>query len=79
MLSLKLWRRVRQKPCESEVPVGGGTTDVSIFIYAPGRVIVVGVNHGIPIGEARMTVPNVSVPIALRGRGVGWDHFVGMT
>ena len=76
MLSLKLQRRVRQKSCESKVPVGGGTTDVGIFICASGGVIVVGVNHGIPVGGARMTVPYLSVPVALRGRGVGWDHSV---
>ena len=77
MLSLKLQRRIRQKPCESEVPVGGRTADVGIPVCTPGQVIIVRVNHGRSVGGARTTVPNLSVPVALRGRGIGWDHSVG--
>ena len=78
MLSLKLWRRVRQEPCESKIPVEGGTTDIDISICAPGGVVRVGVNNGISIGGARVTVLDSSVPVALRGKGIGRDHFVGV-
>ena len=78
MLSLKLWRRVRQKLCESKVPVGGRIADVDIPVCVLGRIVVVRVNHGISVGGARTTVVDSSVPVALRGRGIGWDYSIGM-
>ena len=79
MLSLKLWRRVRQEPCESEIPVEGRTTDIGVSICAPGGVVRVGVNNGISIRRARVTVPDSSVPVALRGKDIGKDHSIGVT
>ena len=76
MLSLKLWRRVRQESCKSEVPIGGGTTDVGVSIHAPRRIIIVGVNKEVPVGGAKVTILDLSVPVlkckdpnSIRARG----------
>ena len=78
LLSLKLQRRVRQKPDKSEIPVGGRITDVDVSICTPRRIIIIRVNGGVSVGRVRTTVLDLSVPVALEGKGIGWDHLVGM-
>ena len=78
MLFLQLQRRVRQKSCKSEIPVEGGVTDVDVSICTPGRVVVARVNDDISVGGARVTVLDLSVPVASRGGGIGRDYFVGV-
>ena len=77
MLSLKLWRRIKQKSCESEIPVEGGTANVGVSASTPRRVIIVRVHNGVSVGGARVTVLNLSAPVASRDRGVGRNHSVG--
>ena len=76
MLSLKLQRRVRQEFYKSEIPVGGGTTDVGVSICIPRRVIIVGVHSGVSIGGVGATVIDLSVPVTLRGRSIGRNYSI---
>ena len=77
MLFLKLQRRVRQEPYKSEIPIGGGTTNVGVFIYPLREIIIIRVNSGVSVGGARATVLDLGAPVALRDRGIGRDHSVG--
>ena len=77
MLSLKLWRRVRQESCKSEILLGGGTADVGVSICTPRRVVIVRVNSEVSVGGARVTVLDSSAPVTLRGGGIGRNHFSG--
>ena len=65
MLSLKLWRKVRQKFCKSKIPVGGGTADVGVSVSTPRRVVIVRVHNGVSVGRARATVLNSSIMVFL--------------
>ena len=78
MLFLKLWRRVRQESCESEIPIGGGVADIGIFICIPRRVVVVKVHSEVPVRRARTTVLDSSMPVTLRDESVGRDHSIGV-
>ena len=79
ILFLKLQRRVRQESYKSEIPVGGGTANVGVSICPPREVIVIRVNSSISVGGVRATIPDLSVPVALKGGGIGGDHSVGAT
>ena len=78
MLSLKLQRRVRQEPYESEVPIEGGIADVGVSICTPGGVIIIRVHNGVSVGGARVTVLDLSAPVVSRGGGVGRNYSVGV-
>ena len=60
ILSLKLQRRVKQESYESEVPVGGGAANVGVSVHPPRRVIIVVINSGVPVGEARTAISDLS-------------------
>ena len=78
MLSLKLWRRIRQESCELEIPVGGRITDVGVSIHTPRRIIIVRVNSGVSVGRVRVIVLDLDVPVPLRSRGIDGNYPVGV-
>ena len=78
MLFLKLQKRIRQEFCESEIPVGGGTTDVGVSVCIPRRVIIVRVHSGVSVGRVGVTVLDLSAPVTLRDRSVGGNHSIGV-
>ena len=78
MLSLKLQKRIRQESYESEIPVGEGTTDVSVSVSISRRVIIVKVHNEVFVGGVTATILDLSAPVASKGRGVGRDHSIGM-